>query len=585
MPQPHARPHRALVAFALIATIAFNLFCVLQEKSPTERVFAFTFATATTLLIVCLTQRFWFSLLASVAVYSMVWIASSLKFKYLEVPLIAPDLYYFINADTVKVLSNYPALGFTSLAVLVLVPLVVLWIWRRDHPHAFHRLEPRPRVVARVAGALFALTAMGLMAWPLGPYGAVHGKTLWQAIISHSYITDFITSFNDTRIRIPAPRPDPPGAPVDWHAPLAMPAPAATDAVPESPPAVPQRLPDVIAVLEESTFDPAMLAVCEGEPRCRFHMFEPDSRTRASGRLAVHTFGGGTWLSEFTVVTGLAHTLFGNAGAFAPYNLAPRVQYTLAHRYKAAGYRVVALYPTAADFINGRNAYRDYGFDYLYDGAENGIEWGDPDQKIFDVFWKVYEQEKTAHPEKPLFLFMMTIHQHGPHMKPLEDLAPPYDKPVFGNKVSDWLNLNLNNYLERAAESDAALKRLEARLLDRPEPTVLMHFGDHQPAFDGAIYNLEFRLPKDWGEHREWATYYMIRSNFEPTRKYHFPILDIVYLGGLTADIAGVPPDRYYTANTLLRDRCHGRYLECSDPVLVPSYHNYVFHELKALGE
>src|SRR4029453_6509984 len=100
---------------------------------------------------------------------------------------------------------------------------------------------------------------------------------------------------------------------------------------------------DVISILEESTFDPRILKVCT-LPMCKHKMFDADRNTRAHGLLTVHTFGGGTWTSEFALLTGLAHTLFGNAGLYAPYNLAPRVEHTLPKAFKSAGYRGVALY-------------------------------------------------------------------------------------------------------------------------------------------------------------------------------------------------------------------------------------------------
>src|SRR3546814_10553080 len=67
--------------------------------------------------------------------------------------------------------------------------------------------------------------------------------------------------------------------------------------------------------------------------------------------------------------------------------------------------------------------------------------------------------------------------------------------------------------------------------------------------------------------------------------RFHYPMLDIVYLGGLLLQAGAVPENRYYTANRLLRERCAGRYQECADPTLVPSYHDYVFRQIKMLGE
>jgi phosphoglycerol transferase MdoB-like AlkP superfamily enzyme len=301
--------------------------------------------------------------------------------------------------------------------------------------------------------------------------------------------------------------------------------------------------------------------------------------------MGAHTFGGGTWTAEFSLITGLNHAVFGNAGLYAPYNMAPRMHSTIARQFKAAGYRVLGLYPTSSDFINGRNAYRAYGFDQLYDGVDLGLEWHSSDDQVFDLFWKLYREEKAQHPDQPIFFFMLTIHQHGPHMTPYKELPGPYGKPLFGKQLDDWQNLNLTNYLERNAGSDQALAKLESLVLDRPQPTVLLHFGDHQPSFDGAMNNLQKALPKDWGPNDQWATYYMLKANFPLPRKYDYPMIDLAYLGGLLLDVSGVPKDAYFDANTLLRERCAGRYLECRDPRFMPSYYDYVFNQLKVLGE
>src|SRR3546814_664393 len=164
------------------------------------------------------------------------------------------------------------------------------------------------------------------------------------------------------------------------------------------------------------------LMPCHGNPVWRRAMFTPDSRTLAHGLLGLHNFGGGTWVSEFALITGLAHTLFGNAGLYAPYNLAPLVQFSIAKSLKAQGYRVVGLYPTSADFLNGSNAYHAYGFYALYDGVDLGLPWHARDEQVFDLFWKLYQQEKQAHPGQPLFFMVLTLHQHGPHMDALRTL-------------------------------------------------------------------------------------------------------------------------------------------------------------------
>ena len=86
-------------------------------------------------------------------------------------------------------------------------------------------------------------------------------------------------------------------------------------------------------------------------------------------------------------------------------------------------------------------------------------------------------------------------------MTPLNELPPPYDKPLFAGKfqpkdLDDWLNLNLGNYLERLQQSEAMMGELEKYLLGGDRPVVLMHFGDHQPSFDGAMMSRTTTLGK-----------------------------------------------------------------------------------------
>ncbi|HJT98229.1 MAG TPA: sulfatase-like hydrolase/transferase, partial [Rhodanobacteraceae bacterium] len=389
-----------------------------------------------------------------------------------------------------------------------------------------------------------------------------------------SFLTDFFTSFNDTVVT----RPEIPAkieGKASWKLDRPLQAPAAK--------------PDVVAILEESTFDPRILKVCTIAV-CKRRLFDADKSTRAHGLLTVHTFGGGTWTSEFAVLTGLAHTLFGAAGLYAPYNLAPRVERTLPRAFQAAGYRAIAVYPMTGDFLNARNAYDYYGFDAFYDGTEYGLGWESRDADLLKVFERIYADEKRVHPDQPLFVFMLTLHQHGPHMTPLRELPAPYDKPLFAGKFSpkdldDWLNLNLGNYLERLQQSDAMMTELEKFLLGGEHPVVLMHFGDHQPSFDGAIHAIPKQVPKEAGPNSSMVTYYSIKSNYPVKRKFDYPVLDIAFLGALVLDIAGVPKDAFFQANTLLRERCKGRYLDCKDTNMVASYHDYVFNQLKDLRE
>jgi hypothetical protein len=175
-------------------------------------------------------------------------------------------------------------------------------------------------------------------------------------------------------------------------------------------------------------------------------------------------------------------------------------------------------------------------------------------------------------------------------MTPLEQLPVPFDKPLFRGKfkppdLDDWLNLNLGNYLQRAELSDRMLAKMESMLWSSGRPTVLMHFGDHQPSFDGAMHAIPKSVPKAAGPNASRVTYYMLKTSFPMAKMRRYEALDIVYLGSMLLDAAGVPKDAFYQANTVLRERCGGRYLTCKDTAALASYHDYLFNTLKDLRD
>jgi phosphoglycerol transferase MdoB-like AlkP superfamily enzyme len=571
---PPARRAPLLRAVAALAFAALVAFGPLTENTVPERIFAGTLVLLGLLLALFASARVAFSLLVVALVFGVIEIAASLKFMYLTTPLLAPDLAYFVNAGTLEVISHYPLLLGASLATLVLVPLLLVVAYRREHATLLARHPRAARIGTRGLGAVSAGCLLVTCLSVDGPFNAVFNKPMWITVNDRSFITDFFTSFNDTVITVPAIPPDVDHG-IDWKL--------------DRPLQAPPTRPDVVAILEESTFDPRILKLCT-LPVCKRRMFEPDRQTRAHGPMSVHTFGGGTWTSEFSFLTGLAHTLFGNAGLYAPYNLAPRVAYTLPKAFSEAGYRTIALYPMSGDFLNARNAYDYYGFDAFYDGTDYGLGWKSRDADLLAVFQRIYADEKRMHPDQPLFVFMLTLHQHGPHMVPLAELPPPYDKPLFPGTfkpkaLDDWLNLNLGNYLERLQQSDAMLAELEKSLLGGKQPAVLVHFGDHQPSFDGAINQIPKKVPKEAAHTSNWVTYYMLKSNFPVRRKFDYPVLDIAFLGSLVLDVAGVPKDAFQQANTLLRERCKGRYLDCKETKMLASYHDHIFTRLHDLHE
>src|SRR6185437_8036163 len=91
--------------------------------------------------------------------------------------------------------------------------------------------------------------------------------------------------------------------------------------------------------------------------------------------------------------------------------------------------------------------------------------------------------------DKPLFLMLLTMRQHGPHDEPLATLPAPYNHPLFPG-LDAARNINLDNYLARLGGSLAAIDHLQAALFNGTRPVVFAHFGDHRPSFDGLLTSM-----------------------------------------------------------------------------------------------
>ncbi len=557
--------HALVRGLAALVWLACAWVAVWPEPDPAQRMFVVAVLVCATGAALAATWRPAFALLLAGLPFAALRIISDLKLRYLDAALMPADFIYYARASLFETLRRYPQMYWLAIAVVVGVPLVLVLAWRLDR-----RLWPAARgrrlVVLRVVGALLCVAAFRVCLLPTGPFASVHQRNAWQKMTDDAQLTNFFVNLNDAGVSLPEMADDQ-VARRDWG--------ATADGLPGTRP---PPYPDIVQVLEESTFDPSIYSVCR-VPACKVALFRPGRRTRGYGLLRTHTFGGGTWVSEFAVESGLPQDVFGPGGMYAPFVLAPHLRDSLPSLLRRLGYATIAIYPTNGDFINGRNAYQAYGFDHLYDAAELGLkEWEESDTQMFDAAKRVYDKVKK--PGQPVFVMILTLNQHGPHdEKPMRQLPKPFRNLV--KNVSPALGLNLDTYLWQLHDSDVGMRHLEKLFLARPEPTVLVHFGDHQPSFNGLIRGLDRNLPDTLRGERDFLTYYMVKSNFAGPPLPSYPALDIAYLPTMVLAAAGLPADGYFAAVTALRERCNGRFTDCPDKTLLASYYAWIFDRLQ----
>ncbi len=343
--------------------------------------------------------------------------------------------------------------------------------------------------------------------------------------------------------------------------------------------------PDIMLVLEESTFDPTMIRACS-LPECEQAMMHPlavATRTQ-QGPLLVHTTGGGTWLAEFAIMSGFDWRVFGRGGAYAPVSLAPRLKISLPRQLRALGYRTVAIYPTEGFFLSARSAYEHYGFEEFYDAQELGL----PDQweVAFDrlVFAKSLQKVQPKADPRPVFVFVLTIRNHGPHGQGKVPVPSAYQKiqPQIGAPIAD--------YLARMHDSSQDYLEAASVWLHSPRPRVIAWFGDHQPeaAWDFTEHserlNSERTARNVSGEQLKYLTQYQFSANFgEREQAVSRDALDISYLGMELLAFARLPLDSGESAARQVAVTCNGLLLDCTDHALIDDYLSFRIHELGAV--
>ena len=403
---------------------------------------------------------------------ALVVFASRIKHKLLAYPVYFWDLKFLVGQDQWDVLKHYAGtLGAWSLVgahVVVLCGIVVLFRAERRRISFESRVR---RSRALVLAGLGAALSFGAWHWLLFEARTwVHPDLMG---FRHPYAIFWVSSQAGRVELVPAPRPG------------ARELQREATAVRSRPVDSSKQRPDLILILQESAMDPRLLSTAwSDEPR-----WDPMVRAGAlHGPLHVHVFGGGTWCSEFTSLVGLPTPALGVMGGYATYILEGRVQHSLVSHLKDLGYRTESLYPGPGDFVNGGPFHRSLGFDAFLDFTNRsgfqGSYWNLTDQEVFETALGRIERHRRTHPEQPLFLWVKTIRNHGPHgldcagrdfaaVDPLLEKAglPPEE------------NCALRDYLDRYDQALAGYGYLKAELKQRfPEREFeILQFGDHQP--------------------------------------------------------------------------------------------------------
>jgi hypothetical protein len=334
-------------------------------------------------------------------------------------------------------------------------------------------------------------------------------------------------------------------------------------------PAVPARTliyPDIIVIQHESVFDPRTYGL-PVEPSVAAFL----SPTHGCyGSLNVDIFGGGSWQSEFSLLTGLSSASFGSSGYYLFKRGAGRFHHSLPNWLTSLGYRTVLTSSCRRDFLNYDAFYRAIGIgdrmfadDFPPPFDVNRFETTNSDAVFLDAAIAAHVR-RIAEDASPRFLYALTNFNHGPHSRRL--VAPGHFESERAFAYASNPDPSYAEYYARLAETAATWSRLKADLAARfpDRPMLFVHYGDHQPVMTRRI-EAKCKLPAD--PRRQFRTFYAIEAlNGAADRLIagRGRALDIAFLGTVALQQAGLPLDEVFATRASLLDQCGEAYFASS---------------------
>ncbi len=307
--------------------------------------------------------------------------------------------------------------------------------------------------------------------------------------------------------------------------------------------------PNIIVIMNEAFSDPAVLG--DFETNIDYMPFIRSlSENTVKGQLMVSVKGGNTANSEYEFLTG-------NSMAFLPSGSVPYQQYirgdmpSVASQLKNLGYDTFSIHPYRANGWNRDKVYKYFGFDTSY-FKESFVNAPILREYTTDLatYQKIVDIYTAKMPGQPMFVFDVTMQNHSSYSKEYDNFTP--DVKVSGANGSARL---LERYLSLIKVSDDAFGQLVGYFSQVDEPTVILMFGDHQPAdwVVSPIYRMNgVEDTNSWSESMEryevpfvlWANYDIDEEAVREEISYDFSEYDIFsvnYLSTMLFEAAGLP--------------------------------------------
>lgn len=391
---------------------------------------------------------------------ALAWIGREKLFYLGDPPYPADFLYARQIAELMPLMAaERPVAGVLMIAAGVAGAVLVAMLWR------WSRLLPPIGIAGRAARLAIALPLLGHLAAQMdhASHSTLRSQLgiqpmMWDQKANYAH-NGLVLAF---ALNVPMANV---AAPSGYSAPAME---ASARGAPEV--FVPARRPDIIMVMSESLWDPKRLPGTALTPDPLAFI-----GSAQSGHVFSPEFGGMTANVEFEALTGFSN-------AMLPYGSIPYQQYvrgempSLASFLGGQGYATLAVHPFQGWFWNRTNVYRAFGFDRFL--SEETMEPLDRRGRLAAdaALTELIIAEADAS-EEPLFLFAVTLQNHGPY----EAGRYPDARIEVETAAGEAARAAIATFAEGMMDSDRAFERLIEWARARERETVVVFFGDHLP--------------------------------------------------------------------------------------------------------
>jgi phosphoglycerol transferase MdoB-like AlkP superfamily enzyme len=330
------------------------------------------------------------------------------------------------------------------------------------------------------------------------------------------------------------------------------------------------RPPHILLIHQESVVPPTHFPslVYDRSLDPFFHSFDGKLHT-----LRVETYGGSSWLTEFSILVGLSAQSFGGMRQLVQPVLAGKVRDTLPAALARCGYRRVVFYPALRSFAAVSKFFKAVGIGEIFDAKDQNAEGGTERDRFYYANALDEMGRHLNASRQPLFLYIQTAATHAPYE---ETYWPEVQVPGGGPGTHP----QMHEYLRRLSMARIDYDFLRAELSRRfpDEQFLIVHYGDHQPTATLTLlgYSEETYLEEVIAKPnpRAFLTYFAVDAlNYRPPALPDLKVIDVPYLGTILLEAAGLPLSDSYHARKRLMAICRGRYFGCSQRHEILGFH------------